>query len=302
MSTRRDFLKTVGLGAVVAAMRPAECTALTETTKGELPTINLGKLEVSRLILGSNPFFGFEHGNPQASGDEMREYYTEERIMAVMDQAAEHGITAVWTPCYENWVRVWNRYREKGGKLKVWIAQPDRLPMEREIKTAVKNGSKAIAIQGICIDDQVNNGKWDVVRGWLELIKSHGLPAGMATHRATTHLEAEEHGLPTDFYHQTLYRPDDYVREGLEESLATIEKLRKPVVAYKVLGAGRILPKDALPDVFKRLKPKDGICVGVFPNKRDEIAENSSLTLKLTRRPPGQPDVQTAVWVKSGLA
>ena len=82
-----------------------------------------------------------------------------------------------------------------------------------------------------------------MVRGWLELIKSFGLPAGMGTHGAKTNLVAEEKGLPTDFYHQTLYRPDNYVREGLEESLATIEKLEKPVVAYKVLGAGRIAPK-----------------------------------------------------------
>jgi hypothetical protein len=288
MSTRRDFLRTVGLGAVVAAMRPAGSTALTETTRSQLPTIRLGNLEVSRLILGSNPFFGFDHGNPQASGDEMREYYTEERIMAVLDQAAEHGITAVWTPCYENWVRVWNRYREKGGKLKIWIGQPDRLPMEREIKIAIKNGAKAIAIQGIRIDDQVNSGKWDVVRGWLELIKSQGLPAGMATHRVTTHLEAEDRGLPADFYHQCLYRPDNYVPEGLKESLGTIEKLPKPVVAYKVLAAGRVSPKERLPYVFKRLKPKDGVCLGVFPKKRDEIAENSSLTLKLTRSIPRQ--------------
>ncbi len=61
-----------------------------------------------------------------------------------------------------------------------------------------------------------------------------------------------------------------------------IEKLEKPVMAYKVLGAGRILPKDTLPYVFSRLKTKDGICVGVFPKKRNEIAENSSLTRKLS--------------------
>jgi hypothetical protein len=74
------------------------------------------------------------------------------------------------------------------------------------------------------------------------------------------------------------------VKEGLEESLAVIEKLDKPVVAYKVLGAGRIRPKDTLPYVFKRLLPKDGICVGVFPKKRNEIAENCSLTSQLSRR------------------
>jgi len=247
-----------------------------------MPPIRLGSLEVSRLFLGSNPFFGFSHGNPQASADEMKAYYTNERIMATLDAAADHGISAVWTPCYEHWIALWNEYREKGGKLNAWIAQPDRQPMEKDILAAVKNGAKAVCIQGCQIDGQVTKGKWDVVRGWLELIKSHKLPAGMATHRATTHLEAEGKGLPTDFYHQPLYRPDNYVRAGLEETLATIEKLAKPVVAYKVLGAGRILPKDTFPEVLKRLKRKDGLCVGVFPKKRDEIGEVAALVRQLT--------------------
>jgi hypothetical protein len=127
-----------------------------------------------------------------------------------------------------------------------------------------------------------------VVRGWIELVKSHGLPAGMATHRAATHLEAEEKGLPTDFYHQTMYRPDNYVPAGLEESLAVIEKLEKPVVGYKVLGAGRIRPQDTLPYVFGRLKPKDGLCVGVFPKtKANQIEENVALVKQHSGRPRG---------------
>ena len=110
-----------------------------------------------------------------------------------------------------------------------------------------------------------------------------GLPAGMATHGAKTHLLAEEKGLPTDFYHQTLYRPDNYVPQGLEESLATIAQLAKPVVCYKVLGAGRILPKDTFPRIFRRLKPKDGVCTGVFPKtKPGQIAENAGLVRKLS--------------------
>jgi hypothetical protein len=200
-----------------------------------------------------------------------------------LDEAADLGINAVWTPCYDQWVRIWNDYREKGGKLKHWIGQPDKRPMEKEIETAVKNGASAICIQGVTIDEMVGGNRWDGIRGWIELIKKSGLPAGMATHRATTHLEAEEKGLPTDFYHQTLYRPDNYVKEGLEESLKTIEKLEKPVVCYKVLGAGRVRPEDTLPQIFKRLKAKDGICVGVFPKKnRDEIKELVELTKQLS--------------------
>jgi hypothetical protein len=286
---RRTFLKNVGVvGAAVAAARCIAPAMAAAPPAAEMPMIEIGKLKISRVFLGSNPFFGFSHGNPQASAKEMRAWYTPERVMAVLDEAADLGINAVWTPCYEHWVRIWNDYRDKGGRLKNWIAQPDRRPMEKEIMTAIKNGSTAVCIQGCNIDDEVHKGHWDVVRGWLELVKSHGLPAGMATHRATTHLEAEEKDLPTDFYHQTMYRPDNYVRAGLEESLNAIAKLKKPVVGYKVLGAGRVRPSDTLPYVFRRLKPKDGICVGVFPAKNTrEIAENVALTKKCTKETTG---------------
>jgi len=287
-TTRREFGRELAfIGAAALAARCAGADGA-DGAPGPMPAIKLGNLTVSRLILGSNPFFGFAHGNPQASSEEMRAYYTPERIMQVLDAAAERGITAVWTPCYEHWIELWDDYRAKGGKLKHWIAQPDRLPMDKEILAAVAHKAAAVCIQGCRVDDEVGKGRWDVVRGWLELVKSRGLPAGIATHRATTHLEAEEKRLPTDFYHQTLYRPDDYVKEGLEESLAAIAKLAKPVVAYKALGAGRILPKDTLPYVFSRLKPKDGICLGMFPKARDEIAENARLTraLSVARKAP----------------
>ncbi len=281
---RREFLKQAStLSAAVAAAQMTGGMAMAAGTPATMPMIQLGELKVSRVFIGSNPFFGYAHGNPQATADEMRQWYTPERIMAVMDQAAELGINAVWTPIRESWLKVWNDYKDKGGKLEHWIAQPDRLPMEKEIETAINNGTTAVCIQGIRVDDQVKRGRWDMLRGWIELIKSHGLPAGIATHRAMTHLEAEDKDLPTDFYHQTMYRPDNYVKKGLEESLAAIEKLDKPVVGYKVLGAGRITPAKTLPYVFGRLKRKDGVCVGVFPKKNpNEIRENVNLTMRCT--------------------
>ena len=284
-ASRREFLREMLFVTTAAAAVRAACASVAGVLPaGQLPKIKLGTLEVSRLILGSNPFFGWSHGNPQASDEQMRAFYTDAQIMKVLDAAAEQGITAVWTPCYDRWIRLWNEYQRQGGKLRIWIGQPDPGPelMKEHITAAAKNGARAVCIQGIQVDTQMNAGRFDVLRDWLELIKSFGLPAGMATHGAKTHLMAEEKGLPTDFYHQTLYRPDNYVREGLEESLATIERLDKPVVAYKVLGAGRVLPKDTLPYLFKRLRPKDGICVGVFPKTRDELAENASLTRRLS--------------------
>ena len=65
--------------------------------------------------------------------------------------------------------------------------------------------------------------------------------------------------------------------------MATIDKLEKPVVAFKVLAAGRLPAKQAFAEVFQHLKPKDGLCVGMCPkNDPDQIGENAGLTRRLT--------------------
>jgi hypothetical protein len=95
--TRRDFLReTAAITCAVGTLRAAEGlaadTGAPARGSGPLPKIKLGKLEVSRLILGSNPFFGFHHGNPHATAQQMREYYTDQRIMQVLDEAAQEEI------------------------------------------------------------------------------------------------------------------------------------------------------------------------------------------------------------------
>ena len=65
-----------------------------------MDTVKIGECEASRFILGSNPFYGFSHQS-EALDREMREYFTDERICALMDEAADHGITAVASPVYE---------------------------------------------------------------------------------------------------------------------------------------------------------------------------------------------------------
>lgn len=285
--SRREFLKDTALiGAAVTALRELEGLHGAEPAEGTLPRIRLGDLEVSRLILGSNPFFGFSHGNPQASGAEMRAFYTEDRVMAVLDQAAEQGIEAVWTPSYDRWIRLWNRYREGGGKLKIWIGQPDRFAeMKDHIRRCAENGAGAVCIQGECAGRAIREGKTTLLREWLELIRSHGLPAGMASHHPEHILAAEKAGLPAQFYHLTVGIPDSYRKGDQEKALETIRKMDKPMVAFKVLGAGRFPPREAFPRVLRTLRRKDGLCVGVFPAKNTgQIAENVRLVDSLSRK------------------
>ena len=52
-SSRRSFLK---MAATVGALAPAAAAPV-------LPTVKFGKYEITRLIIGSNPFYGYSHFN-----------------------------------------------------------------------------------------------------------------------------------------------------------------------------------------------------------------------------------------------
>jgi hypothetical protein len=282
--TRRDFVKqTAAITCAVGALRAAEGLAA-DTESGHLPKIRLGAIEVSRLILGSNPFFGFHHGDPHGTDEQMRQYYTDERIMQVLDEAAQQGITAVWSPPYDKWTRLWDDYQQRGGKLRIWIGQPDYGDMKENITKCAKSGAKAVCIQGAIAGDAIREGKHELVKGWLEQIRGLGLPAGMASHYPEALLEAERRGLPAEWYHLTIGVPDTFTQSDREKSLETIANLDKPVVAFKVLGAGRFTPQDAFPHVLGKLRRKDGLCVGVFPAKDpDQLEENATLARQLTQ-------------------
>jgi len=291
---RRDFLKAGLAGAAAAAaLGSAGQAGAAEEAAKPLPTIKLGTLEVSRFLLGSNPFWGFSHKSQQLS-EEMKAYYTDERIIQVSDEAARCGLTTIVSPPDERWVNLWARYRAAGGKLGVWVAQchGEAEQMPQEIDRAVKGGAKAVFIQGHRVEQQFGWNKIDVLRKWLDQIKNAGLPGGFAAHWPNIHPELEKRKFPTDFYFQCCYnltKPDalgDWCREADRKlAMQTVAEIEKPVVAYKILGAGRLRAADGFEQAFNAIKRKDGVCVGIWAKEAiDQIRENATLTEMLTAK------------------
>ncbi|HOI44257.1 MAG TPA: hypothetical protein PLX50_01445 [Candidatus Aminicenantes bacterium] len=285
---RRDFLKT-GAALAVGGMggRAVSGAEALAANAGPLPAIRLGTLEVSRLILGSNPFWGYSHKSA-ALDEEMKRHHTDERIMQILDEAADCGLTALASPPDPRWVKLWTRYREGGGRLKIWISQchghPEQMPAE--IDRSVKAGAGAIFIQGARVEEQFGRGNFDVLRSWIDRIKEAGLPAGAAAHWPEVHPELERRKFPTDFYYQCMYnvtKSNDYGAAERELALKTVESLDKPVVAYKILAAGRLNASEGFEYVFNRLERKDGVCVGIYAQKAiDQIRQNATYTEMLT--------------------
>ena len=285
---RRAFLKRSGAaGAAAMAMGAAGRLDAGENKPKAMPTIKLGPLEVSRLILGSNPFWGYSHQSRDRD-QEMRQYHTDEVIVKVLDEAAANGITALASPPDKRWVDLWAKYLAGGGKMKIWIAQCHGPPekMEEEIDYAVKGGAKAVFIQGARTEKEVGWKHFDRLRGWVERIKGHNLPAGTAAHWPEVPGELEKRKFPTDFYFQCFYNVSREGQWGEGERQAAVEAIRqieKPVVAYKILAAGRLPAQAAFEYAFEKLRRKDGVCVGIHRGDAvDHVRQNALYTELLT--------------------
>lgn len=287
---RRDFLKSgaaLAVGSLAGAVGPSPGAGAGGIETPTLPTVRIGTLEVSRLILGSNPFWGYSHKSPQLD-EEMKRHHTDERIMQILDEAADCGLTALASPPDERWVNLWARYLEKGGRLKIWISQchghPEQMP--EEIDRSVKAGAKAIFIQGARVEEQFGRGNFDVLRSWIERIKLAGLPAGAAAHWPEIHPELEWRKFPTDFYYQCFYnvsKSNDYSPAEREKAVGTIKALEKPVIAYKILAAGRLSASEGFEYAFNHIARKDGVCVGIYAQRAiDQIRQNATYTETLT--------------------
>jgi len=287
---RREFLKTGAVlaagGATALGVSAAGATIRTAEPAG-LPTIRLGTLEVSRLILGSNPFWGYSHKSAQLD-EEMRRFHTDERIAQILDEAASCGLTALASPPDERWTKLWTRYAAGGGKLKIWISQchGNAEQMLQEIDRSVRAGAKAIFIQGARVEEQFGKGNFETLRTWIARIKDAGLPAGAAAHWPEIHPELERRGFPTDFYFQCMYnasKTSDYSPAEREKAAATVARLKKPVIAYKILAAGRLTAAEGFEYAFNHIQRKDGVCVGIYAqNAIDQIRQNATFTEMLT--------------------
>ncbi len=243
-----------------------------------MKTASLGKVTLSRFLLGSNPFSGFSHQGVDRDRD-MVSYYTTARIKEVLFAAEKLGITGIVARTDHHVMRTLREYWDEGGKL-AWCAQtcPGVGPTEFCVREAVGGGAKSCHIHGGVMDHLVATGQTDEVKRGIDLLHQHGLPAGIAGHNVRVSEWAEKHA-EADYYMCCYYNPTPrednpehvhgaqelYREEDRKAMISLIATLRRPVIHYKILAAGRNDPEEAFSTAAKAMRPGDFACVGVFP-------------------------------------
>jgi len=259
-----------------------------------LPTMKIGDLDVTRLIVGSNPFTGKSHLDAAADAD-MRGYFSEEQVFAMLDRCAEAGINAVQSRGSMPVMGILHRYRVRGGNL-MWLAQSGKnlLTFDEELDAMMKCAPAAVCIHGELADDLYLSGQLDKLGGLLDKIRRKNVPAGICAHFPEVLLYAEEKNLRPDYYMASLYnlmQPDrshdvNPTGERFEDSdipkmYEAIRALSAPTFALKILGAGRRCAtqeqvRAAFTEAFASMKPGDGVLVGMFDKYIDQPRLNAA--------------------------
>lgn len=250
----------------------------------KVPTTHLGKLEITRFILGGNPFAGFSHQSKDRDA-EMRAWYTGGRIVEALFQAQSLGINAALCRGDAHMAGCLHRYWAEGGTMK-WIAQTasEAKTVSDGARFCLDEGASACYIHGGIVDNYLAQGRAAELVAAIDLIKAAGTPAGIAGHLPEDFRWAEA-TLDLDFYMVSYYNPtprkdsphhvhgaeERFAPEDRAERVALIPTLKRPAIHYKILAAGRTPAAEGLAFAARHLRPGDAVCVGVFTKENPEM-------------------------------
>jgi hypothetical protein len=309
--TRRSFVKETILTSAGLALalnsrgedQPKPAAAPT-ASPGALPMGKIGKLDVSRLILGGNLLTHYTHSRDLKYVYSLAAHYnTDEKILETLAKAEAAGINTVSMHNPEHPISLLRRYRkERGGKIQ-WIicptapVEPDMVKYRQHVEDLIKDGCEAIYLWGVHADSLVAQGKFDLVAKAVELPKEFGVPSGVGGHSLDVVKACEAHGVKADFYIKTFHshnyptapKPEQikgpynefpgYWCSNPEETIAFMKTVNKPWIAFKTMAAGAIQPQVAFRYSF--LHGADFVLAGMFDY---EIADDVKLAMEALTR------------------
>jgi len=266
----------------------------TDAAPTTMPTAKLGNRSISRLISGSNLISPNMHARDLLYMNALASHYnTERKVIETLQTCEACGINAIVLKNHNfKSIRLSRYWEEYGGTMK-WIADVITTDIDKYEELLVEHlelGASAVYLWGGSSDTwyfQKQPGK--IIRAF-EIMKKYKVPIGIGAHRLEPITFCEKEGLRPDFYIKTLHHDrywsahpkenrrymemfekespshdqyhDNIFCHEAEETVAFMQTVKVPWIAFKVLAAGAILPEEGFKFAYD--SGADVICVGMF--------------------------------------
>jgi hypothetical protein len=295
---RREFLSQLSAAAVAGLAMSAASRAGEEQTPAALPTIQLGKHRVSRLVAGWNPIGGYSYLGAHTNRH-MKEYFTTDRTVEFLVNCAAAGITLHQFSPAENTAEILRKVRERGAKMEFLCLDGNRQGIAAMIEST---HPIAMAHHGGATDSLFAQGKSGEVHDYVKAAHDRGVLAGVSAHNPDCIRRIADEGWEVDFFMTCFYfltrkhapgsdKDKDaapptlqidypFYRDDPAAMTQVVRQVRQPCFGFKILAAGRLAGdsgsvREAFRFAFANIKPIDGVIVGMYPRFFDEIRANA---------------------------
>ena len=266
----------------------------------------IGSYNISRMICGGNLISGFAHSRDLIYVSSLiQSYFDDDKVIETMRLCEACGINTIILRVDEHTLRIMKKYRQRNGNMN-WIAQVKVKDedVRSDVDAAVDAGAMGTYIQGNIADKCAAMGNMDLLSRSIDYIRNKNVLSGIAGHDLNVIIGCEKSGLEPDFYMKTLnsgnywtagprlvddtnWKPDpekivepEYnmpIKDNIwsvtpRQTVEYMKQVKRPWIAYKVLGAGAIHPKKGFKYAFEN--GADFVCVGMFDF---QIVDNANI-------------------------
>jgi len=279
-----------------------------------MPVGKIGELSVGRLLSGSNLISLNMHARDLDYVAALAaNYNTEERVFMTLKRCEEHGINTIVLKNHNfKQFRLARYWDEWGGKMQ-WFADVITTDINQYEKLLVEHlglGASAAYLWGGASDTWYFQQKQGNIVRAFEIMKKYHVPVGIGAHRLEPVAFCQREGIRPDFYFTTLHHDrywsahpkenrrfiemfekdspdhaqyhDNMFCHNPEETVAFMQDVKVPWIAFKVLAAGAIPPEDGFKHAFEG--GADFICVGMFDFQVKQDAELAQKTIAEAQR------------------
>ena len=310
---RRHFLsRSVSAGLALAAAAalqtqplPAaepQTRATVKPPQTDLPTGQLDKLKISRLISGGNLLSGWCHQRDLLFVAQLAQaYLTEKKQFDTLQILEESGVNTIMIDMDQ--LPIVNKYnRQRGGKTQTIVAvredwgdwsRPSLPALKTKIARTIDQGPDLLFLHGGYCDRLVQSGKpecMDLLGQAFAHLRDQGYSAGLGCHALEVPIACDKRRIEPDYYVKTFHHdrywsatPKDrrkrFCVDGSrsldhnefhdnifcidpEDTAEYMLNKKQPWIAFKVLAAGAIDPKSGF--TYALENGADFLAVGMF--------------------------------------
>ena len=255
------------------------------------PRTEVGGVSLSRMIIGTNWFFGYSHCTP-AKSELIKQVVDRKALADIIEVFLRGGVDTIMGPSCPSLFEGAKDAEDRVGARVLIISTPT-LPLNHdgfvfdEVARVLDNdarlGASFLMPHTSTTDAMVDRltrevRQMDVV---CKMIRERGMIPGLSTHLPETIVFADETGLDVETYISIYNAMGFLMAFEVDWTASIIRNAKKPVMTIKPMAAGQIRPFQALNFVWNTIRPQDMVTVGTMtPAEARELIDMSLAILE----------------------